>query len=186
MWSRCGSVRVRRPTGYACCGPGLAEGPIRSIDLQEGIDDGGMRAFPTEMLNQVAQALAGAGSPQLFKGDRKHNHRIKVAARKVVSGWKRHFANESMIRRFPTYTESFLIMSLKESSSRISGSLQASKRWPIGEGERGGSSAPGCLRDLTRIGIVTSQLSRREGSCTKTQRLGEGRDNRKSNGLRSR
>lgn len=131
------------------------------------------------MLNQVAQALAGTGCSQLFKGDRKHNHRIKVAARKVVSGWTEYVMDGSPIRQFPTYTESFLIMSLKESSSRISGSLQASKRWPIGEGERGGSSAPGCLRDLTRIGIVTSQLSRGERSCTRTQRLGRQRQQKR-------
>lgn len=57
-----------------------------------------------------------------------------------------------------TYTDNFLIISLKESSSPISGSLQPSNRWPIGEGERGGSSAPAGLRDLTRIGMLTSQL----------------------------
>lgn len=110
------------------------------------------------MLNQGTEALACTGSPQLFKGDRKYNHCIKVAARKVVREWLDILdysqAYKSSMSQFLTYIDSFLIISLKESSSRISGRLQASNRWPIGEGERGGSSAPGCLRDLTRIGIL--------------------------------
>jgi hypothetical protein len=50
------------------------------IDLQEGIDDGRMRAFHTEVLNQGPKTLTGTGCAQLFEGDGEHDFSIQVAA----------------------------------------------------------------------------------------------------------
>lgn len=52
-----------------------------------------------------------------------------------------------------TYIDSFLINSLKPSLSRTSGSPWKANRWTVGDGDRGGSLAPGCGFDLTRTGM---------------------------------
>lgn len=52
-----------------------------------------------------------------------------------------------------THIDSFLISSLKLSPSCTSGSPWKANRWAVGDGDRGGSLAPGCGFDLTRTGM---------------------------------
>lgn len=56
------------------------------------------------------------------------------------------------------HIDSLLIRSLKESRSRISGRPKPKYCKPRGDGDRGGSLAPGWGRDFTRIGIMAATM----------------------------
>lgn len=122
-------------------------------DLQQSIDNGGIAARVTEMLNEALQAFAGRGRPQLFKCDGEDDNVVEVPRWICVSQCFLMLLNK--FKFGDAYKDSFLIRSLKESSSAISGKpWKKLTCWPAGDGERGGSLAPGTGRDLTRRGMA--------------------------------
>lgn len=111
------------------------------------------------MLHEVLQALAGRRGPQLLKGDWEDYNLIEESRPGeggCVCCMSANAPCSSPARsNVDAYTDNFLIRSRKESSSLISGMPWKKETCgPAGDGDRGGSFAPGRGRDLTRSGMA--------------------------------
>ena len=105
----------------------------------------------TQVLDKLSQGVAGRCRPQLFKCGRKCHYFGDEAIRMSVGYMALSFNG--------THIDSFLITSLKLSSSPISGISSSSWFLRKGDGVRGAASIPAWGRDLTRKGDIVNQLT---------------------------